>query len=70
MQAKESRTCIMCGNAFSPMNTMKEVCPCQIYELITYASRKTTNYRWGRPHLVCNVEYEILKAILKDGMIG
>jgi hypothetical protein len=30
-----------------PMSTMKEVCPCQIYGLITYASKKTTNYRMG-----------------------
>jgi len=39
--------CIMCGYAFSTMCIMKQMYPCQIYGLATYASRKATSHGMG-----------------------
>ncbi len=46
--------------------------PCQIYKLIAYALKKTTSHRMKEAYsiLVLSVKEKMLKAILKDGIIG
>jgi hypothetical protein len=47
MEAKTFLNYIMCGGVFSPISTTKYVYPCWIYDLATYALRKTISYGMG-----------------------
>lgn len=52
---------IMCVSAFSPMSTMKQVYPCQMYGLASYALEKNTSYKMGeRPNWMHSVEEQML----------
>ncbi len=43
--------------------------PCQVYGLVHMYLERPWVVGWGKLNLMCNVEENMLEAILKDGMI-